>query len=76
MRNGDKGLIRFRFLYYPEFLKEGATIMFREGRTKGLGYVTKVYNAKWNRNKLKVRKLVNLWFIIHFIMLTSINIKT
>jgi GTPase len=46
LRTGDKGLIKFRFLYSPEFLKEGSTIMFREGRTKGLGYVTKVYPGK------------------------------
>ena len=46
LRTGDKGLIRFRFLYSPEFLKEGSTIMFREGRTKGLGHVTKVYHMK------------------------------
>jgi len=33
-------------MYYPELLKPGATIMFREGRTKGLGYVTKVFSTK------------------------------
>lgn len=46
LRTGDKGLIRFRFMYYAEYLKPGSTIMFREGRTKGLGYVTKVYTNK------------------------------
>jgi len=46
LRTGDKGLIRFRFMHYPELLREGSTIMFREGRTKGLGYVTKVYKGK------------------------------
>ena len=46
LRTGDKGLVRFRFMYSPELLKVGATIMFREGRTKGLGYVTKVYATK------------------------------
>ena len=46
LNTGDKGLVRFRFSYYPELLKPGSTIMFREGRTKGLGYVTRVYPGK------------------------------
>jgi GTPase len=46
LNTGDKGLVRFRFAYYPELLKAGATIMFREGRTKGLGYVTRVFPNK------------------------------
>lgn len=43
LRAGDKGTIRFRFMYHPEHLKEGTTILFREGRTKGLGVVSKVH---------------------------------
>lgn len=43
LRAGDKGLIRFRFQSYPECIKEGQTIMFREGKTIGIGNVTKVY---------------------------------
>ena len=43
LRSGDKGLIKFKFQYYPEYIKEGATIMFREGKTIGLGNVAKVY---------------------------------
>jgi hypothetical protein len=29
-------------MYRPEFLKLGTTILFREGRTKGLGVVSRV----------------------------------
>ena len=29
-------------MYRPEYLKPGMTILFREGRTKGLGIVTGV----------------------------------
>lgn len=43
LRTGDKGQIKFRFMYRPEFLKVGTTILFREGRTKGLGVVSKVH---------------------------------
>lgn len=42
MRTGDKGHIKFRFMYRPEYLKPGTTILFREGRTKGLGVVSSV----------------------------------
>jgi len=46
MRLGDKGVIKFRFMYRPEFIKEGSTIIFREGRTKGFGVITRVYLPK------------------------------
>lgn len=42
MRTGDKGLVRFRFMYNAEVIRNGMTILFREGRTKGLGTVTNV----------------------------------
>jgi GTPase len=40
LRTGDKGHIKFKFMYRPEYLKPGTTILFREGRTKGLGVVS------------------------------------
>lgn len=43
MRTGDTGFIKFRFMYRPEYLKVGTTILFREGRTKGLGVVSKIF---------------------------------
>jgi hypothetical protein len=43
MRTGDKGFIKFRFMYRPEYLKLGTTILFREGRTKGLGVVSRIF---------------------------------
>jgi GTPase len=43
LRTGDKGLIRFRYMYRPEYLKVGTTVLFREGRTKGLGVVSRVF---------------------------------
>ena len=46
LNTGEKGLVRFKFAYYPEILKAGATIMFREGRTKGIGFVTRVFPNK------------------------------
>ena len=32
----------FRFIKYPEYLKVGAKLFFREGVTKGIGQVTKL----------------------------------
>jgi GTPase len=43
LRTGDKGLIRFRYMYRPEYLKVGTTVLFREGRTKGLGVVSRIF---------------------------------
>ena len=40
------GMMRFRFMYRPEFVKEGTTILFREGRTKGLGVITRTFKPK------------------------------
>jgi len=42
LKMGDKGLVHFQFMYRPEYLKEGASLMMREGRTKGLGTVCSV----------------------------------
>ncbi|MBD3192667.1 MAG: elongation factor 1-alpha [Candidatus Heimdallarchaeota archaeon] len=42
IRTGDRAKVTFRFLYQPEYLKEGRKIIFREGRTKGMGKITKV----------------------------------
>lgn len=42
LRTGDRATVVFEFVGNPEYLKEGMKILFREGKTKGLGVVTKV----------------------------------
>lgn len=42
IKTGDSRIVRFRFIYKPEYLKKGSRIVFREGRTKGMGRVTKL----------------------------------
>jgi len=42
LRTGDKAVVTFRFMFHGEYLRPGATILFREGRTKGLGRVLEV----------------------------------
>jgi len=42
LRNEDRGLVKFSFKYRPEFVKEGETILLREGKTKIIGTITKI----------------------------------
>ncbi|KAF2686812.1 hypothetical protein K458DRAFT_470779 [Lentithecium fluviatile CBS 122367] len=47
IRTGDRALVAFRFVQRPEYLTVGDRILFREGRTKGLGIVKRLgYDAK------------------------------
>ncbi|ORY14381.1 P-loop containing nucleoside triphosphate hydrolase protein [Clohesyomyces aquaticus] len=39
IRTGDRAQVAFRFVQRPEYLTVGDRILFREGRTKGLGIV-------------------------------------
>jgi len=43
MRNGDSGVIRFKFKYGVELVEQGAKIMVREGNTKAFGFIKDVY---------------------------------
>eukprot|EP00727_Mastigamoeba_balamuthi_P014806 m51a1_g9951 putative gtp-binding protein 1 (666) ;mRNA; f:25239-27850 len=42
LRTGDKARVKFRFLYWPEYLTIGSRLIFREGRAKGIGRVVSV----------------------------------
>lgn len=42
IRTGDSTSAKFRFKYRPEYVEVGNKITFREGRTKGIGTITKV----------------------------------
>ncbi|KAI9928206.1 hypothetical protein AWENTII_007905 [Aspergillus wentii] len=42
LRTGDRALVAFRFIQRPEFLVPGDRVLFREGKTKGLGIVKSV----------------------------------
>jgi GTPase len=41
--NGEKALIKFRFIYNPEYITQGETIIIREDRTKGIGKITRIF---------------------------------
>ncbi|KAE8148138.1 P-loop containing nucleoside triphosphate hydrolase protein [Aspergillus avenaceus] len=42
IRTGDRAMVAFRFMQRPEFLAPGDKVLFREGKTKGLGIVKSV----------------------------------
>lgn len=42
MSAGDTGKIKMRFKYRPFCVKEGQKVIFREGRSKGIGTITKI----------------------------------
>jgi GTPase len=46
LRTGDRSRVNFKFLYYPEWVEIGDTIIFREGSTKGVGKVVSVVYDK------------------------------
>ena len=44
LRTGDRAKVRFRFMRHPEYLRVGARMVFREGRTKGIGKITALFD--------------------------------
>jgi len=42
LRTGDKAVVRFRFIKNPEYLRPDIRLVFREGRTKAVGTVTRI----------------------------------
>ena len=46
LRTGDKARVKFRFMYKPEYVKKGLKLIFREGRTKGLGTITDTFGVR------------------------------
>ena len=39
LRTGDKGIVNFRFKYRSEFIEKDDILIFREGKTKGIGKI-------------------------------------
>jgi len=42
LKSGDSGKVRITFRYRPQFVQEGDRFIFREGKTKGIGTITKI----------------------------------
>ena len=43
LKVGDKGLVEFEFQYDAEFLEPNMIFFFREGMTRGVGIIKKIY---------------------------------
>lgn len=43
MQTNDTASVLFRFVSHPEYLHVGMRLLFREGRTKGIGKITQVF---------------------------------
>lgn len=57
IRTGDRATVAFRFVQRPEYLAKGDRILFREGRTKGLGIVKELgYDPKKPLNVANAEK--------------------
>lgn len=46
LRTGDKATVHFRFIKTPEYLHIDQRLVFREGRTKAVGTITKVWPSR------------------------------
>ena len=44
LRTGDRAMCRFRFIKNPEFILPGTKMIFREGRTKAVGTIVKLFH--------------------------------
>ncbi|KIY50387.1 GTP-binding protein 1 [Fistulina hepatica ATCC 64428] len=42
LRTGDRATVQFEFISHPEYIKTGMKLFFREGKTKGLGVITRL----------------------------------
>lgn len=43
LKTGQRAKIRFKFIRQPEYIHVGDRILFREGRSKGIGEITQIY---------------------------------
>jgi GTPase len=46
LRTGDTAFVKFEFMYRAEHIKVGQRFIFREGKTKGIGTIVKIYPLK------------------------------
>mmetsp|Transcript_25046 Transcript_25046/g.34395 ORF Transcript_25046/g.34395 Transcript_25046/m.34395 type:complete len:518 (-) Transcript_25046:795-2348(-) len=45
LKTGERATVRFRFLYFADYVLPGSTFIFREGRAKGIGKILQTYPA-------------------------------
>ncbi|XP_020281952.1 GTP-binding protein 2 isoform X1 [Pseudomyrmex gracilis] len=53
LQTNDTASVLFRFVSYPEYLHVGMRLLFREGRTKGIGKITQIFPLIGSQNSMK-----------------------
>ncbi|XP_063165513.1 GTP-binding protein 1 isoform X3 [Candoia aspera] len=56
LRTGDKATVHFRFIKTPEYLHIDQRLVFREGRTKAVGTITKIKMQSTKKGPLTKRE--------------------
>uniref|UniRef100_A0A4W5JYX9 GTP binding protein 1 n=1 Tax=Hucho hucho TaxID=62062 RepID=A0A4W5JYX9_9TELE len=55
LRTGDKASVHFRFIKTPEYLHTDQRLVFREGRTKAVGTITKLLQSATKAQQAKMQ---------------------
>lgn len=53
LQTNDTASVLFRFVSHPEYLHVGMRLLFREGRTKGIGKITQIFPVIGSQNSIK-----------------------
>ncbi|KAJ2524784.1 hypothetical protein GGI11_000567 [Coemansia sp. RSA 2049] len=53
LRTGDRARVLFQFVRHPECLDVGSRLIFREGRTKGVGKITRILSSDEEKELLE-----------------------
>ncbi|KYM77509.1 GTP-binding protein 2 [Atta colombica] len=53
LQTNDTASVLFRFVSHPEYLHVGMRLLFREGRTKGIGKITQIFPMIGSQNSIK-----------------------
>lgn len=65
LRTGDKSTCRFRFIKSPEYINSGTKMIFREGRTKAVGTITKLYHEIEGKSSHNTRQSKQTKALMH-----------
>jgi GTPase len=56
LRTGNKARITFRFMRKPEYIKIGSRLLFREGKTKGVGKIHSLIPLDDSKERIRIEK--------------------
>lgn len=65
LRTGDKATCRFCFIKCPEYITTGTKMIFREGRTKAVGTITKLHEGVEGKSTHNTRQNKQYKALLH-----------